>query len=157
MDVIEIRDELESLGPTEFLERYGRYFLVLTDPDSLDDFASFVNTATRQAHEIGSANLDRVDIRPLVPRRRGADRVTIGREDADVELTHRKISKLHARFMLHGGLLSLVDAGSKNGTWVNGKLLSPEHPVPIDVGDTISFGAITATVWGLDDLKAAAR
>jgi pSer/pThr/pTyr-binding forkhead associated (FHA) protein len=158
MDVDEVRGELEDLGQETFIQRYGRFFLVLTDPDSLDEFASFVNTASREAHEITSGTrMDHVDIRPILPRKKGAVRVTVGREDADIELVHRKVSKLHASFVPAGGIMSLIDEGSKNGTWVNGKMLPPEQQVPIDVGDTLAFGSIGATLWGIEDLLAAVK
>ncbi len=158
MDVDEVRGELEELGQAGFLERYGRFFLVLTDPESLDDFAEFVNTASREAHEItGGKRMEAVDIRALLPRKKASPRVTVGREDADIELVHRKVSKHHATFIPTGGMLSLVDEGSKNGTWVNGKVLTAHQQVSIDVGDTLNFGSIAATIWGIEDLLAAVK
>jgi hypothetical protein len=157
MDVDEVRGELESLGHDGFVQRYGKLFLVLTDPDSLESFAGFVNTASREAHEITArrTKLADVDIRPLVSRRRGDARVIIGREDADISLPHKKVSKVHAYFTVDGGLPSVEDAGSKNGTWINGRMLSPNRPVPVDVGDEMAFGSVAATLWSLDDLLAA--
>jgi len=156
MDVDEVREELESLGQDGFVHKYGRFFLVLTDPDALESFAGFVNTASRDAHEITARKqrLDEVDIRPLVSAR-NASRVSIGREEADVSLPHKKVSKVHAWFTVDGGLPSVEDAGSKNGTWVNGRMLAANRPVPVDVGDELSFGSVTATLWSLDDLLAA--
>lgn len=158
MDAGEAREELESLGREGFAERYGRFFLVLTDPDALESFADFVNTASREAHQItsGRSPLDEVDLRPLKPRQTTAPRITVGREgDVDVKLGHRSVSKLHAWFTTNGGLLSVTDARSKNGTWLNEAPLSPEKPRPVDVGDTLRFGSVAATIWGLDDLLAA--
>jgi pSer/pThr/pTyr-binding forkhead associated (FHA) protein len=155
VDSSEIKDAFELLGEGAFAARYGRYFLVLTATEELDSFSSYVNTATRAAHEItASRGLDNVDIRPLQSND-GGPRVTIGREKADVTIGERSVSKLHAAFSLEGGLLSLADLGSKNGTWLNGTALLPNHPSPVDVGDTVSFGTVTGTVWGLDDLTAA--
>lgn len=158
MDAVEVKDELESLGVEGFVHAYGKFFLVLTEPEALDAMAGFVNTASREAHDFGSGRrLDGVDIRPLVPRQKGADRITVGREDADVELPHRKVSKQHAYFRVSGGLLSLADAGSKNGTWLNGAQLGANEQRPVDVGDTVNFGSLAATIWGIDDLLAAVR
>jgi hypothetical protein len=156
MDVDEVRGELESLGQDGFVKRYGKFFLVLTDPDALESFAGFVNTASREAHEITSkkSKMADVDIRPLISVT-SPGRVTIGREDADISLSHKKVSKVHAYFNVDGGLPSVEDAGSKNGTWVNGKMLSPNRPVPVDVGDELNFGSVVATLWSLDDLMAA--
>lgn len=157
MDVDEVREELEALGNEGFIQQYGRLYLVLTDPDAVDDFASFVNTATREAHEIpGGRILASVDVRPLIPRKKGGDRISVGREDdADIALVNRKISKVHAIFRFSGGLLSICDAGSKNGTWLNSAPLASGEYRPVDVGDTVNFGSVSATIWGIDDLIAA--
>jgi pSer/pThr/pTyr-binding forkhead associated (FHA) protein len=153
MDGDEVRDELAELGRDGFAKRFGRYFLVLTSAEQQDQFASFVNTATRDANEISSGKrLQGVDVRPIQNARGGA--VTVGREGADIVIRHPKVSKHHATFSLSGGLLSLADAGSKNGTWLNGSALDSKGR-PVDVGDTVNFGSVNATVWGLDDLLAA--
>ena len=150
-----MRSELESLGRDGFAKRFGRWFLVLTAPDAIDSFADFVNTASRESEDIltGKGDLDDVDIFPLVPKRGGE--VTIGREGADVALPSAKISKVHAVFAMGGGLPSLSDSGSKNGTWLNGARLPAGRAVPVDVGDTIQFASVSATLWSIDDLVAA--
>lgn len=155
MHVDEVRGELESLGRDGFAERHGRWFLVLTAPDALDSFAEFVNTASRDSHDVlsGKRDLDAVDIFPL--RGKSGSEVTIGREGADVVLPSGKISKLHAVFAMGGGLPSLSDSGSKNGTWLNGTRLPAGRAVPVDVGDTIQFASVSATLWSIDDLVAA--
>jgi hypothetical protein len=153
--VDEVRGELESLGRDGFAERHGRWFLVLTAPDALDSFAEFVNTASRDSQDIlsGKRDLDDIDIFPL--RGKSDSDVTIGRDGADVVLPSGKISKVHAVFAMGGGLPSLSDSGSKNGTWLNGTRLSAGRAVPVDVGDTIQFASVSATLWSIDDLCAA--
>jgi hypothetical protein len=155
----EVRAELESMGAEEFQHRFGRYYLVLTTGDSVEDLASFVDTASRAGNDIlGRKRLPRVDIRPILPatRRVDAARVTVGRDtQSDIHIHHPRVSKLHACFSSNGGLLSLSDVGSKNGTGVNGSTLEPYRNVPVDVGDTIRFGPVSATIWGLDDVLAA--
>jgi hypothetical protein len=153
----EVRAELESMGSEGFLHRYGRYYLVLTASESVEDVASWVNTASRYGHEVlARKRLPRVDIRPILPTTRADGRITIGRDqDNDIQINHPRVSKLHACFGLAGGLLSLSDAGSKNGTGVNGAQLAAYKVVPVDVGDTIRFGPVSATIWGLDDVLAA--
>ncbi|HEY7956508.1 MAG TPA: FHA domain-containing protein [Polyangia bacterium] len=157
MDVGEVRAELESLGTEGFAERYGRFYLVLTDADSLESFAGFVNTESRAADDLSRGRkLDAIELLPIVPRQKNTLRVTVGREgDVDLPLGHRNVSKLHAWFTIAGGLLSLTDGRSKNGTWLNGAALDSDRPVPVDVGDTLRFGSVAATVWGFTDLLAA--
>jgi hypothetical protein len=154
--VDEVRSELEALGRDGFGKRHGRWFLVLTAPDAIDSFAEFVNTASRDSQDIlsGKRGLDDVDIFPLTPAS-GTSEVTIGREGADVVLPSGKISKVHAVFSMGGGLPSLSDSGSKNGTWLNGSRLPAGRAVPVDVGDTIQFASVSATLWSIDDLVAA--
>jgi hypothetical protein len=156
VDVDEVRSALESLGRKGFAEQHGKWFLVMTAPDALEGFADFVNTASRDSQDIlsGKKQLDDVDIFPLKPRA-GASEVSIGREGADVVLPSSKISKVHAVFSMGGGLPSLADSGSKNGTWLNGARLKANRAVPVDVGDTIQFASAAATLWSIDDLVAA--
>jgi hypothetical protein len=153
--VDEVREELGTLGRDGFAERHGRWFLVLTAPDSLDSFADFVNTASRDSQDVlsGKGDLDDIEIFSLLPK--NGSQVTIGREGADIVLPSGKISKLHAVFAMSGGLPSLRDAGSKNGTWLNGSKLPAERALPVDVGDTIQFASVSATLWSIDDLCAA--
>jgi hypothetical protein len=154
--VDDLRDDLSRLGRDQFAETYGRWFLVLTAPDAVDDFADFVNTASRNGQDILSdhGELDDVAIFSLKPKS-GAVAVTIGREGADVVLPSGKISKVHAVFSMGGGLPSLADPGSKNGTWLNGARLTAGRAVPVDVGDKIEFASVSATLWSIDDLYAA--
>ena len=86
-------------------------------------------------------------------------RVTVGRDGGcDVPVKHPRVSSLHAIFTRGGGLLFVVaDAKSKNGTKVNGIELAADTPTPVEVGDLVQFGPVRATVWGLDDLIAAAQ
>jgi hypothetical protein len=153
----DVRSELEDLGEEQFSALHGRWFLVVATPDSIDSVANFVNTASRRGEDVlaGKKSLDGVDIHPLQPD--DADHVTVGREGTEVVLPSSKVSKLHAVFAFAGGLPSLSDAGSKNGTMVNGHRLAAHQPVPVDAGDTIQFASVSATLWSVDDLVAAAR
>lgn len=54
------------------------------------------------------------------------------------------ISRLHARLTREpDGAWSLVDAGSANGTLLNGHLVPPREPVVLREGDRINLGAWT--------------
>ena len=81
----------------------------------------------------------------------------IGRsEDCGVYLPHSQVSRIHAVVRLRQDeTLELVDLGSMNGTRLNGVRLPPRAPSAVDVGDSLAFGPVTATIWGLDDLLAA--
>jgi hypothetical protein len=159
MDVWELRSELEELGPARFAERYGRFFLVLTDRALLEEMAMFVNTASRPANEVcARRHLEDAAFLPIVENSgaRPPGRIAVGRDDTcAIVLGHQRVSKVHAYFSFSGGLLSLADSGSKNGTTLNGVRLTPNEVAPVDLGDTVEFGPVSATVWGIDDLLAA--
>jgi len=69
--------------------------------------------------------------------------ITIGRtENNDVVLRHEQVSRFHAYVQLTAEGLSLVDADSKNGTWVNGMQLVPTRPQPLPPTALIKFGEL---------------
>ena len=161
MNLETVRAELDAKGESAFVRRYGQFFVVLTDAPSISDVASFVITSTRLGDEFkGKRRGHDVDIRPLVkaPFPSEEQRITLGRDEkCDLAIAHARVSKVHAHFSLLGGLVSVVDIGSKNGTRVNGVPLEPGQPCPIDAGDTLEFGPVSATLWSAADVLAAVR
>ena len=90
----------------------------------------------------------RVRIAPLVKR---ADSnsftmmITLGRTDNnDVTLKHTMISKFHAYFRHLGTSWTLSDAGSLNGTSIDGRKLPPERALPVRSGSRIVIGGAVA-------------
>jgi len=74
-----------------------------------------------------------------------ADRISVGRAiNKDIVLRQSSISKFHAYFQLdEHDTYYVADAGSKNGTAVNGKRLTePRELVAISKGDLVSFGSV---------------
>lgn len=64
---------------------------------------------------------------------------TIGRSsDNDIQLSNPKISKHHAKIIEVNNHFKLMDLGSTNGTWLNGKLV--RQPVALQSEDEIRFG-----------------
>jgi len=64
--------------------------------------------------------------------------VTVGRgERVDCRLDVEGISRVHCRLERVGGLVRLCDAGSKNGTRVNGKEIEMQD---LCEGDTVQIG-----------------
>jgi hypothetical protein len=72
------------------------------------------------------------------------DRVAVGRAgNCDIVLRDVSVSKLHAHLRVLGpGEATVTDAGSVNGTLVNGKRLAAGTAQPLRVGDTVAFGGI---------------
>jgi hypothetical protein len=161
MDSTEVRDELEALGPDGFGERYGRFFLVVVDRTLLEELSLWVNTASRMGQDlVRERDADRAAYLPIMDRDTRAsvknNRFVVGREKpAAIVLSHQNVSKVHAHFRYAGGMLTLADAGSKNGTRLNGMALAANDEVPVDLGDTLEFGNVSTTIWGIDDLVAA--
>ena len=70
---------------------------------------------------------------------------TIGRDaGCDLVLTDMTVSRTHAGLRREGGGWLLTDAGSTNGTRVNGWRVT--SPVPVQAGDRVAFGAMTMVV-----------
>jgi EAL domain-containing protein (putative c-di-GMP-specific phosphodiesterase class I) len=63
-----------------------------------------------------------------------------------VRIVHPTVSLLHAEFRPYGDELALVDLGSRNGTFINGKRVTQQHLLAND--DLVQFGA---SVFRLQD------
>jgi len=55
-------------------------------------------------------------------------------------LTDTEVSSGHLRIDRAGGVLRVADAGSRNGTWVNGARLAPRDLTPLDDGAVLRLG-----------------
>lgn len=77
-----------------------------------------------------------------------ADRISVGRApNKDIVLRHGSISKFHAWFQFdEAAAIFVVDAGSKNGTRVNGAMATAREPMRVDSGDRVTFGSVEARV-----------
>jgi pSer/pThr/pTyr-binding forkhead associated (FHA) protein len=74
---------------------------------------------------------------------------TVGRASScDIVVRRQTISRLHARFVRDGPRYALRDAGSANGTFVNGRQLLGDHL--LSHRDTIGFGTVGDLLRFLD-------
>jgi pSer/pThr/pTyr-binding forkhead associated (FHA) protein len=69
----------------------------------------------------------------------GAGQLVIGRESGDLRLDDAELSRRHAVIELRGADTWIADAGSTNGTFVNGRRL--DGPARLAAGDVIAVGA----------------
>jgi hypothetical protein len=70
---------------------------------------------------------------------------TIGRDTAcDLVLNDMTVSRAHAGLRREAGAWLLSDAGSMNGTRLNGWRVT--EPVPLRAGDRVTFGSVTLVV-----------
>lgn len=72
---------------------------------------------------------------------------SIGRADCDVVLADPDVSRRHAVIRAIDGALAVEDAGSKNGTFVNGRRI--ERATPLTAGDEVQFGN---TIWRVESV-----
>ncbi|HEU4406994.1 MAG TPA: FHA domain-containing protein [Polyangiaceae bacterium] len=69
--------------------------------------------------------------------------ISVGRTRAsDLSFPYARLSKFHAYFTWAGEprAYSLTDAGSTNGTFVDGRRLEPKAPAPVPDGAYVTFG-----------------
>jgi pSer/pThr/pTyr-binding forkhead associated (FHA) protein len=78
------------------------------------------------------------------------DLIVVGRkEDCDLRLDHKGVSKMHCVIVKTDGLLVLRDLGSTNGTRVNGQRVRRAALLP---NDRLAFGSLHFRVYlGPDD------
>jgi MoxR-like ATPase len=70
-----------------------------------------------------------------------ASSVTVGRSWlAQHGVTDTEISSEHLLLAARGGRIEIADAGSRNGTWVNGARLSPKDSTPLEEGAVVRIG-----------------
>ncbi|TMQ28615.1 MAG: FHA domain-containing protein [Deltaproteobacteria bacterium] len=63
---------------------------------------------------------------------------------ANVQIESDRVSRLHAQFKRRGASVTVEDAGSRNGTWVNGQLVQGERT--LSSGDEVIVGPLTIVV-----------
>lgn len=74
----------------------------------------------------------------------GSVGLTVGRgADCDVVLdgdSHPSVSSLHARFVVEGGRLSVIDEASRNGVYVGGEAIDARRV--LEIGDQVRLGSV---------------
>jgi pSer/pThr/pTyr-binding forkhead associated (FHA) protein len=79
--------------------------------------------------------------------------ILVGRAaNNDVIVVHSQVSKLHARLHADGAGHTVEDAGSSNGTFVNGVPVAPGQLAVLKTGDTLSLGAVLLTYFSTSRL-----
>lgn len=88
-----------------------------------------------------------------------ADRISVGRaRNKDIVLRHASVSKFHAWFEVDevGGVY-ITDAGSKNGTRLDGDVIVPRTALPVVPGSRIIFGKVQTVYSPCEELWRALR
>jgi pSer/pThr/pTyr-binding forkhead associated (FHA) protein len=132
----------------EFIARVPARFLVLGAGVCVDGEQP-ISFATRVFKEPSKSSLgEQLTILPLVKVEGNpyADRVSLGRaRNCDVVIRDPSISKLHAWFRVAEDSFAVLDVGSQNGTFVNGRRLLGNESVELACNDEIVLGAISAS------------
>ncbi len=157
-------DAQEAELATGLTQRYGAGLAQPKAPGVLDFHTAMADVddldRTQTAGRDGAPRFDVeqlarwISVAPCFPvpiaKQAGAfsDRISVGRAlNKDISLRSRNISKFHAWFEHdEQGRLCVADAGSKNGTTVNGTALAARTLVPVTAGDDIRIGKIETTV-----------
>jgi len=115
----------------------------------LDAETQVAAQVTQRRHPSG------IEVYPLA-KKPGAsfpDMITIGRTaNNDVVLRDVTVSRLHAFFRHRDHRWMLADAGSKNGTSVDGDALPPRRERDVQSGTPIRIGDLELTFYSATDL-----
>lgn len=150
-------EELRSLGAAKFSSTYNDPMLLLRDLGEEDEDNPAFHTAFMSRDAVADAlgagaGGDAAAKRSLqigavvrICKREGgvfADRIGVGRaRNADVPLALARISKYHAYFSRDAkGVWHVTDAGSTNGTFVDGQKVQERLPHAVQNGQEVAFG-----------------
>jgi len=108
------------------------------------------------SHDVSLVLLVRDSTEPIIFE--PGERTTLGRIDLrrserpDVDLTaygglEKGVSRIHAAIERRGNILTLVDLGSSNGTYLNGYRLPPNEPFTLREGDEVLLGKMVVHVY----------
>jgi hypothetical protein len=151
--------DARSLTPDVFEERHGNAFLLLTAVGPRSPRDTFSTHLELEGQDEGNTGALSTLVYAL---RSSIHIVTLGRaRDNDVVVTDRSISRHHALMKRRedGGFL-LLDAGSSNGTSVNGTNVLTKGagpPTPLAPGDTLRLGRLEFTFTHAAGLRELAR
>jgi len=167
--------EYVRVGPERFRKQHTSHLLVSRADFGEDGDREFNTVATgirrtmrpeamrntleagSQEHLLHLAEPELVEARAVleIVKRPGgpfSERISVGRTRAsDMHLPLTKISKFHAYFTVsEGAPIMLADAGSTNGTFLDGEKLPPKQPMEVDDGAVIRFGPYTFELYSPD-------
>jgi len=120
----------------------------LTLDDVEFELKSSIGTALLRQHDTITMAFDEASVEFPVQI---SDRMVLGRREfnkpelVDIDLTpygarEKGVSRRHAALYRTSHILSLVDLGSSNGTYLNGTRLLPHQPRLVRSGDEVAFG-----------------
>jgi hypothetical protein len=163
----ELKDDAKRGDVDAFRKRYGDAFLVLDPGVNLEDPLGPRRTMTSQpAYRPGAVDTSRGGL--CVYAIAKSDRapfshfIAAGRtRNNDVVVLDVSVSKFHALFKKDaGGVYSVQDAGSRNGTWVNDQKVNTQQEgagTALAPGCTVRLGNVIFTFYTARELHDLAR
>lgn len=137
----------EPLERAEWVQKNSCSYLVTVEssPDGSPPEQASQQTVAADPLRLRKASIAAREARVYpIQKRPGANAhkdVLVGRSrECDVWINEAEVSKHHARIVLGGPTLLLVDEGSTNGTFVNDEPLAKGKPTPVKNYDAIRFG-----------------
>jgi predicted component of type VI protein secretion system len=134
-----------QLGRDRFVQQFPDFLLVGDSAFEQSPWSQQQQTAVARP----SAATLPTQVVCAIPRGRPA-RLAVGRvTGSDLMIVDETVSKTHAYLQPTGERQGwvLIDAGSRNGTWVGEQRLPPNgQPVPIRSGMRLRFGEVAVTV-----------
>ena len=140
------REDARRLSAEEFGQRHGNDFLLLSairPRDEQDTSSTHLALLEEDEGHTGALTTWVYALRSAVHI------VTLGRaRESDVVIPDRSVSRRHALLKRDGDRFLVLDAGSSNGTSINGRnvltrLAGP--PSPLAQGDTLRVGSLEFT------------
>jgi pSer/pThr/pTyr-binding forkhead associated (FHA) protein len=138
-----------ALPPEIFKAQFGGPFLLEINPEQ----AQVASGETRgfdpgKVGEVAGPSLQSSQILNLGQ----GGQLVIGRgEGSNLRVRHPSVSDRHAMLERIGPLWAIKDAGSKNGTYLNGKRLGPDEQLPLKFGTKLMMGEAQFLFLGPDD------
>ena len=156
------RDDARKLSEGDFATRHGNAFLLLSAIRPRSQKDTFSTHLALEGEEEGNTGALSTWVYSL---RSSVHLVTIGRSrDSDVIIPERSVSRRHAVMKRSDdGHYLILDAGSSNGTSVNGRNVLTRGagpPTPVALGDTLRLGSLEFTfvhAAGLREMAAKLR
>lgn len=136
----------QSMSREQFLATHGTPVLIVPVLSPLQDAERFSTQIVANRASLAPSGWAAVKV-----QKRAGDAfphfIWIGREaKCDITLPFDGVSKLHGQFILRpGGEIDLLDTGSANGTFLDGKKLEDNAPLRVRDGARIQVGVVEMT------------
>jgi FHA domain len=141
----ELAQLAQSVPREAFVAQVPARFLVLGIADNEEQPMNFSTQVFRLPSQASTP--DELVVLPVAKAANNpyADRISVGRaRNCDIVIREPSISKLHAVVRVDGETMAIVDIGSQNGTYLNGRRLSTNEAAPLACGDEIVLGNVRA-------------